>query len=97
LDTKIITGRVWEILHSGSLLLEEENAETRYYFEPFIHYVPFENAAQLKCLIEFFHKNPDQAETIGQSAYAFCTTHYDAATIWSRILGAPQLEPRSVR
>lgn len=91
--TKIITGRAWQALNSGSLLLEEENDQTKYYFEPFIHYVPFENAAQLERLVEFFYKNPDQAAIIGQSASAFCTEHYGAAAIWSRILGAPQLRP----
>ncbi|HVA15193.1 MAG TPA: glycosyltransferase [Stellaceae bacterium] len=86
--SKIITGRVWEVLHTGSLLLEEDNEEIKYYFTPFIHYVPFENAAQLELLIEFFHKNPNEAEKIGQCAAAFCAEHYSAASIWNRVLSA---------
>lgn len=91
IQAKIITGRVWQVLNSGLLLLEEENDQTSHFFEPFVHYVPFENAAQLERLIEFFHKNPDQAKIIGQSALAFCEKHYNATAIWKRMLGAPQL------
>jgi hypothetical protein len=91
-DAKIITGRAWQALHAGTLLLEEENDQTPQYFVPFVHYVPFENAAQLALLIEFFHKNPDLAATVGQAAAAFCIEYYSATAIWNRILDAAMRE-----
>ncbi len=91
-QAKIITGRVWQALNSGALLLEEENEQTRYFFVPFVHYAPFGNARQLGHFIEFFHKNPDQADLMGRSALVFCQEHYGAAAIWKRILGAPQMQ-----
>ncbi len=87
-NVKIMTGRAWQTLQAGTLLLEEENEQTRYYMVPFVHYVPFENAAQLALQIEFFHKNPEFAGTIGQAAAAFCAKHYNSAAIWNRILDA---------
>jgi len=87
-DVKMLTGRAWQALHSGTLLLEEQNEEIEHFFVPFVHYVPFENAFQLTRLIEFFYKNQDEAETIGAGALDFCARHYNAASVWTRVLGA---------
>ena len=83
--TKIITGRVWQALHSGVVLLEEENAATRFFFVPFIHYVPFENARQLRHMIEFFSKNRGWENRIGDEAAEFCAKHYAASDTWASI------------
>ena len=83
--TKIITGRVWQALHSGVLLLEEENAATRNFFVPFVHYAPFENARQLDYMIAFFKQNDGWRERIGEAVAQFCAEQYSAASIWARV------------
>jgi hypothetical protein len=82
---KIMTGRVWQATSSGVVLLEEANEPVEYYFVPFVHYIPFENARQLAHMIEFFKKNGDWAERISHSAAEFCAQHYSAERIWSRV------------
>ena len=82
---RIMTHRVWQAIRSGVVLLEEENEATRTSFIPFIHYVPFENAVQLDHMVEFFVKNPDCADRIGQAAAEFSARHYSAAQIWARL------------
>jgi len=84
-NTKAMTGRPWEVLNSGRLLLEEENDPIKHFFVPFIHYVPFENVRQLRYLINFFVRHPEIAQRIGKNALEFCDEYYSAASIWARL------------
>ncbi len=83
---KMITGRVWQSMSSGVVLLEEENAMTRQFFVPFVHYVPYENIRQLGHMIRFFKENTDWADRIGRTAAEFSRQHYSASLVWARIL-----------
>ena len=56
---KMMTGRVWQAMHSGVVLLEEDNETTKHFFVPFVHYIPYENARQLRHMIAFFARNQD--------------------------------------
>jgi hypothetical protein len=85
---KAMTGRAWQVLNSGVLLLEEYNSEIEDFFVPFIHYVPFENAVQFQNMIEFFHKNPVERAVITRASSEFCVEHYSDTKIWSRLLSA---------
>ncbi len=86
-NTKAMTGRPWEVLNAGRLLLEEENDPIKHFFVPFVHYVPFENALQLRHLIRFFVRHPEIAQRIGKNAVEFCDEYYSAASIWARLFG----------
>jgi spore maturation protein CgeB len=81
-----ITGRIWQALHCGALLLEEQNALTEAYFVPYVHYVPFRSAEELTRLIGFFHKNPHYSRKIGDCAATFMEEEYSEARIWADIL-----------
>ena len=82
----ITTGRVWQAINSASLLLEEENPETSFYFTPGEHYVSFRTPDELKQAIERgvngWNTNP-----MPKRAYDYCQEHYSAEIIWNKILG----------
>jgi hypothetical protein len=85
-----VTGRVWQGLHCGALVLEEHTPLTEAYFNPYVHYVPFRSGAELERLLRFFHEHPDRAERIGKAAAAFVASEYSTKRVWGDILrGSP--------
>lgn len=85
---KMMTGRTWQALQSGAILLEEDNDFTSAYFSPFVHYVPFSTRKELECAIRFISANPDYAARMSAAAVDLCRKYYSAEAIWSRVLGA---------
>ncbi len=85
---KMMTGRTWQAMTAGTVLLEEDNRFTAAYFVPFVHFVPFATRDELAYAIEFFSRNPASAQRIGDAASAFCRSHYSAKAIWAQLLGA---------
>jgi len=86
--SKTMTGRAWQAITAGTVLLEEDNVFTSAYFVPFVHYVPFSTRDELAYVIRFFSRNPDDARRIGEAASAFRRERYSSEAIWSRLLGA---------
>ncbi|MDB5410646.1 MAG: hypothetical protein JWL84_5558 [Rhodospirillales bacterium] len=82
-----ITGRAWQTMQCGTLLLQEESPATAHYFVPFVHYIPFDNVRELQHFMEFFKKNDDYARRICDNAAAFSRQYYSEAAIWGRIVG----------
>lgn len=85
---KMMTGRTWQAMTAGVVLLDEENRFTPFYFVPFIHYIPYSTRSELEFAMRFFARNDEFARKIGASASAFCREHYSSEAIWSRLLGA---------
>lgn len=82
----ITTGRVWQAINSGCLLLEEKNPETPFYFTPGEHYIEFTTPDQLKQEIERsiigWSANP-----MPKRAYDYCQDRYGTEAIWQKIIG----------
>jgi hypothetical protein len=85
---KAMTGRSWQAIASGAVLLEENNAALPYYFAPFLHYIPFETMQDLDAGMKLFGTDPTLAEEIGAGAAAFHAEHYGEARCWAAILAA---------
>jgi hypothetical protein len=85
---KAMTGRTWQALTAGTVLLEEENSLISAYFVPFVHYIPFSTQNELAYSIEFFSRNPHSALKVGNAASAFCKSRYSSEAIWSRLVAA---------
>jgi hypothetical protein len=81
-----VTGRIWQALHCGALLLEEYTELTEAYFVPYVHYMPFRSAEELRRLIRFFHENEEYARLIGDNAAKFMEVEYSERRIWADIL-----------
>jgi hypothetical protein len=85
---KMMTGRTWQAMASGVVLLEEENVFIAAYFVPFVHYIPFSNRNELAYTMRFFALHPEWASRVGAAASKFCKEHYSSAAIWSRLIDA---------
>jgi len=83
---KALTGRAWQAIASGALLLEEDNEPIKHYFTPYVHYVPFKTVSDLEFLINFFVKNAKYRERISQAGLEYYNEHYNSSKTWWRII-----------
>ena len=83
---KALTGRVWQVIASGALLLEEDDEDIKTFFVPFIHYVPFRTVGELSMFISFFAKNESYRRRIADSGEQWLSENYSNELIWSMII-----------
>lgn len=93
----IVTGRTWEAINCGAMLLEETGSALDRFFVPYVHYVPFDTANDLidKCL--FFQARPELAAALARRAAAFSAQRYSSRHFWTRFLNLLDLpiDPKS--
>lgn len=82
----IIVGRVLESVKSGCLLFEEVNAQTAHFFQPFIHYVPFNDIVELEAYSRFFLAHDDWRRRVAQSGLEWTRTRLAKENLWSRVV-----------
>jgi hypothetical protein len=61
-----LKGRVWEILLSGSMLLEDSNTQINQYFTNNIHFVSFNSEIDLISKINFYLENEELRKAIAR-------------------------------
>ena len=83
-----LKGRVFEIIFSGSLLLESKNSETSQYFEPGTHYVEFTSKQDLLDKINYYKKNPDERNKIANAGRAHALRNYSQEKFWRSLCKA---------
>ena len=83
----LVTGRVWETIAAGALLVEQDNPATARFFTPYRHYLPWETVADLVQIGRFVQKRPDQAARIADEAHAWAEQHYNGRRFWAAVLG----------
>jgi len=79
-------GRVWEILASKSLLLERKNTSIENFLKPNVHYVEFENEADLIEKINYYLDNEKERDYIVNNGYNLYKKKYNAKTFWNTII-----------
>ena len=72
----IVTGRVFETILSGALLVQELCPDMDYYFISGEHYLEFTTFADLRAIGDFLTANPGAAEEIRCAGNAFARAHY---------------------
>mgnify|MGYP001158550169 FL=1 len=78
--------RVFEILYSGSLLLESKNNETRKYFTPGVDYVEYVSKEDLLHKIRYYIAHEDERIKIALSGHKKATTIYSHNQFWKKIV-----------
>lgn len=73
----IVTGRCFETIITGSLLVQEATPDMEYYFVSGEHYLPFSSLAELRAVIDFIDKNRDEADEIRRCGNAFARERYN--------------------
>lgn len=75
--SRIITGRAFETLLAGALLVQEEAPDMDSYFIPGEHYLSFATVPELRAIARFIAENPEAAEDIRRTGNAFARAQYN--------------------
>lgn len=75
--SRTVTGRSFETLLGGALLVHEEAPDMDYYFVAGEHYLRFSNVAELRAVAQFITENPEEAEEIRRAGNAFARAQYN--------------------
>ncbi len=86
-EDHLVTGRVWETIAAGSLLVEQDNEGTASFFTPFRHYLPWRNAEDIVHIAHFIKQRPDLARRVAAEAHAWAQIHYNPKRLWGAMLG----------
>lgn len=86
----LVTGRVFEAIACGAVLLEQANPATARYFTPWRHYLPWDSVADIVQLCRFVERNPAIARRIAAEARSWLDRHYDCRRFWASLLGRHQ-------
>ena len=81
-----LIARVFEVMRSGALLLEERNAQTASYFNEDFEYVAFSSKEELLDKINFYLKNPNQRLRIAQAGYEKVIRKFTGTEFWNKLL-----------
>jgi hypothetical protein len=82
----LVTGRVWETVAAGALLIEQDNPATAHYFVPYRHYLPWRSIEEIVHLAHFIERRPDAIARIAGDAHAWASARYGADRFWSTLL-----------
>ena len=83
----MVTGRAFEAVVLGTLVLEEVGDDLDKVFIPWVHYVPFANLNQAAILIQYFAKHEDGRRTMTDMAYDWMNTYFSPEQFWQAICG----------
>ena len=84
-NQRILTGRVFETIYSGALLLEESGNDIDQLYVPWVHYLPFANVHQLNALAQFIQSREDIRQAMTERALAWTKTHFAPAYFWQTL------------
>jgi hypothetical protein len=82
----LITGRVWESIAAGALLVEQDNASTASVLTPYRHYLPWRSVSDIVQIARFIERHPDQAARIALEAHGWARRRYGPEAFWLRLL-----------
>ncbi len=82
----LVTGRVWEAIAAGSLLVEQNNSSTPQFFTPYRHYLPWTDPADIVHIAHFIQHRPDLAEQVAAEGHRWALRHYGVERLWSTVL-----------
>lgn len=83
-----VKGRVFEVIASKSLLLEEKNSATPHFFIPGEDYIEFENIEDLVDKIKYYGENSSERERIAESGYNKFLNNFTADKFWRQVMSA---------
>jgi spore maturation protein CgeB len=77
--------RIFEVMTSGAMLLEDWGSEAAYLFEDGKDYVTYHNKEELVNLIGYYLAHSDERERIARSGHDKATTIYNATNLWGYV------------
>jgi hypothetical protein len=82
----LITGRVWETIAVGALLVEQDNEAIKKFLVPYRHYLPWSSISDIVHIGQFIAQYPDKARAIAREAKEFVLAHYGPVNFWHTVL-----------
>lgn len=82
----ILTGRIFEAIAAGAVLLQQDFAAMRAHFVPFVHYAPFETCAEMAANARILIQHTEIREELSANALSFYDRNYAAAPFWGALL-----------
>jgi hypothetical protein len=89
----MLRARIWEALWCRSFLLEEDNAVTPKYFDPYVDYVPFTTLKDLAEKIRYYLENDGERDRVRAQGRATVEKYYNARVFWENIFEMAGLKP----
>ncbi len=77
-----LKARVFEIMESGALLLESENAAIKEWFEPGVHYIGFTDESDLLEKAQFYLANEAARAKIAEAGRLYARENYTPGAFW---------------
>ena len=78
-------GRVFETLHCGAMLLEQEGPETAHWLDPFTDYVPFTDERDLVEKAHYYLEHEDERAALARRGHLKAVERYGAAAFWDAL------------
>lgn len=82
----IATGRTFEVLAAGGVLVEENSVDARYFLQPGVHYLPFETFADLAELIPRLLDNADYRQGLARDGQSWVQRYFSGDWLWAGLL-----------
>jgi hypothetical protein len=83
---RIMTSRMFEAPFAGTVLVEEDSVDTRYFMQAGVHYVPFETLPDLAELIPELLADAPRRQRIAETSQAFVRRYYTGDYYWAGLL-----------
>jgi hypothetical protein len=84
---RLVTGRVWETIGAGSLLIEQLHEGTMAFFAPWRHFLPWSEPADIIRRWRVLSRHEDLRRRIATEARDWALRHYGIDRVWRAILG----------
>lgn len=84
--THQLKARVFEVMFSGALLVENQNTETPQYFTPMSEYVAFDTKEDLVDKVRYYLEHEDERRQIADSGYRRALKQYNHNEFWAKVM-----------
>ena len=85
-DQRLITGRIWETIAAGGLLLEQAGSGITTFFTPYRHYLPWGGIADIVQACRFLERHDDLRRAMIASARDWSARHYAPDKVWQALM-----------
>ncbi|MBI3517677.1 MAG: glycosyltransferase family 1 protein [Proteobacteria bacterium] len=82
----ILTGRTMEIPLAGGVLLEENSIDTAHFFQPGVHYMPFETLGDLSRLTERLLQDPARRHALAEAGQRWARRYFSGDYFWAELM-----------
>ena len=85
-DQRLVTGRVWETIAAGGLLLEQDGSGTPAFFTPYRHYLPWSDITGIVTACHMLERRPDLRRAMIVAARDWSARHYGPDRVWRALM-----------